>query len=125
MFDAALIEKSDSGQVAGLSKIHTAQLPHGDVLVEVAWSTLNYKDALAITGASPVVRSFPMVPGIDFAGVVAESSHSDFGQGAREWRLARGSAGRGQPPQCHGDRDGWLHGDVVRHGAGAKWGDAG
>ncbi|BCH22909.1 hypothetical protein MesoLjLb_26940 [Mesorhizobium sp. L-8-3] len=75
MLDAVLIEKSDSGQVAGLSAIDTPQLPQGDVLVEVAWSTLNYKDALAITGASPVVRSFPMVPGIDFAGVIAESSH--------------------------------------------------
>lgn len=51
--------------------------------MDVAWSTLNYKDALAITGASPVVRSFPMVPGIDFAGVVAESSHSDFKPGDR------------------------------------------
>ncbi|MBO9653366.1 MAG: oxidoreductase [Agrobacterium tumefaciens] len=83
MFDAVLIEKSDSGQEAGLSKVETAQLPQGDVLVDVAWSTLNYKDALAITGASPVVRSFPMVPGIDFAGVVAESSHSDFKPGDR------------------------------------------
>ncbi|MGD9479768.1 MDR family oxidoreductase [Shinella sp. G-2] len=83
MFDAVLIEKSASGQEAGLSKVETAQLPQGDVLVDVAWSTLNYKDALAITGASPVVRSFPMVPGIDFAGVVAESSHSDFKPGDR------------------------------------------
>jgi len=83
MFDAVLIEKSDSGQEAGLSKVETVHLPQGDVLVDVAWSTLNYKDALAITGASPVVRSFPMVPGIDFAGVVAESSHSDFKPGDR------------------------------------------
>lgn len=78
MFDAVLSEKSDSGQEAGLSKVETTQLPQGDVLVDVAWSTLNYKDALAITGASPVVRSFPIVLGIDFAGFVAESSHSDF-----------------------------------------------
>ena len=61
MFDAVLIEKSDSGQEAGLSKIDTSRLPQGDVLVDVAWSTLNYKDALAITGASPVVRSSPGV----------------------------------------------------------------
>lgn len=80
---AVLIEKSESGQVAGLSRIDTSQLPQGDVLVEVAWSSLNYKDALAITGASPVVRSFPMVPGIDFAGVVVESSHSAFEPGDR------------------------------------------
>ncbi|BCH30714.1 acrylyl-CoA reductase AcuI [Mesorhizobium sp. L-8-10] len=88
MFDAVLIEKSDSGQVAGLSAIDTPQLPQGDVLVEVAWSTLNYKDALAITGASPVVRSFPMVPGIDFAGVIAESSHSAFELG--DWVVLNG-----------------------------------
>lgn len=120
MFDAVLIEKSDSGQEAGLSKIDTSRLPQGEVLVDVAWSTLNYKDALAITGASPVVRSLPMVPGIDFAGVVAESSHSaiepgdrvvlngwggsgigvDSRQGACEWRLA--GAGKGQPPGRHG-----------------------
>jgi acrylyl-CoA reductase (NADPH) len=83
MFDAVLIEKSDSGQTASLSKVETSQLPEGDVLVDVTWSTLNYKDALAITGASPVVRSFPMVPGIDFAGVVAESSHSAVQPGDR------------------------------------------
>ncbi|MFQ6163396.1 MDR family oxidoreductase [Sinorhizobium meliloti] len=83
MFDAVLIEKYDIGQEAGLGRVDTAQLPPGDVLVDVAWSTLNYKDALAITGASPVVRSFPMVPGIDFAGVVAESSHSGFKPGDR------------------------------------------
>lgn len=83
MFDAVLIEKSDSGQEAGLSKIDTSRLPQGEVLVDVAWSTLNYKDALAITGASPVVRSLLMVPGIDFAGVVAESSHSAFEPGDR------------------------------------------
>ncbi|SHN17417.1 acrylyl-CoA reductase (NADPH) [Roseibium suaedae] len=83
MFNAVLIDKSDSGQVAGLSRIDTSQLPPGDVLVDVAWSTLNYKDALAITGASPVVRSFPMVPGIDFAGVVAESSNPGFKPGDR------------------------------------------
>ncbi|MBB3355216.1 acrylyl-CoA reductase (NADPH) [Rhizobium sp. BK049] len=83
MFDAVLIEKFDIGQEAGLGRVDTAQLPPGEVLVDVAWSTLNYKDALAITGASPVVRSFPMVPGIDFAGVVAESSHSGFKPGDR------------------------------------------
>jgi acrylyl-CoA reductase (NADPH) len=81
MFDAVVIKKSDSGQEAGLSKVETAQLPQGDVLVDVAWSTLNDKDALAITGASPVVRSFPMVPGIDFAGVVLNG----WGVGERHW----------------------------------------
>ncbi|MEO5661068.1 MAG: MDR family oxidoreductase, partial [Polaromonas sp.] len=58
-----------------------AQLPEGEVLVDVAYSTLNYKDALAITGKSPVVRKFPMVPGIDFAGTVAESRDARFKPG--------------------------------------------
>lgn len=83
MFDAILIEKSDTGQSARLSSIEPTQLPAGDVLVDVAWSTLNYKDALAMTGASPVVRSFPMVPGIDFAGIVAESADPSFRPGDR------------------------------------------
>lgn len=56
-------------------------LPEGDVLVDVKYSTLNYKDGLAITGKGPVVRSFPMIPGVDFAGVVADSSHEKFKPG--------------------------------------------
>lgn len=83
MFDAILIEKSDSGQSARVTSLAPVQLPEGDVLVDIAWSTLNYKDALAITGKAPVVRSFPMVPGIDFAGIVAESATSDFAPGDR------------------------------------------
>ena len=71
MFDAILIEKTETGQSARLARLSPDQLPQGDVTVDVGWSTLNYKDALAITGASPVVRSFPMVPGIDLAGRVA------------------------------------------------------
>lgn len=71
---ALLIEKSESGQTTRLADVPVASLPEGDVTVEVAWSTLNYKDALAITGRSPVVRKFPMVPGIDLAGTVAQSA---------------------------------------------------
>lgn len=81
MTQAVVIDKTDDQQTVALREITTADLPEGDVLVDVAWSTLNYKDALAITGAGPVVRSFPMVPGIDFAGVVRESSHPDFQAG--------------------------------------------
>src|SRR5438105_3044455 len=55
----------------------------GDVTVGVEWSTLNYKDGLAITGKAPVVRRFPMIPGIDFAGVVESSSHPDWKAGDR------------------------------------------
>jgi acrylyl-CoA reductase (NADPH) len=75
MFQGILITKDDAGYQAKLQAIDEAVLPEGDVTVRVAWSTLNYKDGLAITGRSPVVRRFPMIPGIDFAGTVESSSH--------------------------------------------------
>jgi acrylyl-CoA reductase (NADPH) len=83
MFDAIVIEKDQSGQQVARKEINFQALQDGDVAVDVAWSTLNYKDALAITGSAPVVRSFPMVPGIDFAGTVAESRHPDYAVGDR------------------------------------------
>jgi acrylyl-CoA reductase (NADPH) len=83
MFSALLIEKDDSGQQVGVTSVDESQLPDGDVTVDVEYSTVNFKDGLAITGKSPVVRKFPMVPGIDFAGVVTESSHSDWKTGDR------------------------------------------
>jgi acrylyl-CoA reductase (NADPH) len=83
MFSAILIEKDDSGQKVGVASLDEAQLPDGDVTVEVEYSTLNFKDGLAITGKSPVVRKFPMVPGIDLAGVVTESMHADWQKGDR------------------------------------------
>ncbi|MFZ0832135.1 MAG: MDR family oxidoreductase [Mycobacterium sp.] len=81
MFSAILIEKDDSGQTVGVKELDEAQLPEGGVTVDIEYSTLNYKDGLAITGKSPVVRKFPMVPGIDLAGVVADSSHADWKKG--------------------------------------------
>ena len=76
MFKAILITKDDtSGYQATLRQVDDSVLPEGDVTVRVEWSTLNYKDGLAITGKSPVVRRFPMVPGIDFAGSVTASSN--------------------------------------------------
>ncbi|WP_119307311.1 MDR family oxidoreductase [Cohaesibacter haloalkalitolerans] len=81
MFDAILINKDENGQTVAKSQITFEPLAEGEVAVDVAWSTLNFKDALAITGASPVVRSFPMVPGIDFSGIVAESRHPDYKAG--------------------------------------------
>ncbi|MGU3340972.1 MDR family oxidoreductase [Methylobacterium mesophilicum] len=83
MFKATLIEKDEAGYRAGLREIDEAQLPEGDVTVDVAYSTLNYKDGLAITGKGPVVRKFPMVPGIDIAGTVRESRHPDYKAGDR------------------------------------------
>lgn len=81
MFKGILITKDEAGYKAQLQQIDTALLPEGDVTVRVAWSTLNYKDGLAITGKSPVVRRFPMIPGIDFAGTVTESSNPGWKAG--------------------------------------------
>ena len=83
MFKAILIEKDEAGYRAALREIDEAQLPEGDVTVDVAYSTLNYKDGLAITGKGPVVRKFPMVPGIDIVGTVRESRHPDHKAGDR------------------------------------------
>ena len=83
MFTALLIEKGETGQTVALTSLDETDLPDGDVSIDVEYSTLNYKDGLAITGKSPVVRKFPMVPGIDLAGVVTESSHADWKKGDR------------------------------------------
>ncbi|SSW63096.1 Acrylyl-CoA reductase AcuI [Achromobacter agilis] len=76
-----LTRGEDGATQARLERIAEDELPDGEVLVDVAYSSLNYKDALAITGKSPVVRSFPMVPGIDFAGTVRHSADPRFKPG--------------------------------------------
>ncbi|TDG02910.1 oxidoreductase [Paraburkholderia guartelaensis] len=81
MFKAILIDKESGSYEARVAEIDEARLPEGDVLVDVGYSTLNYKDGLAITGKGPVVRSFPMVPGIDFAGTVAQSANPAYAVG--------------------------------------------
>lgn len=81
MFQGIWVNKEDGQYRAELRGINKEQLPEGDVLVRVSHSTLNYKDALAITGASPVVRQFPLVPGIDFAGVVETSADPRYKSG--------------------------------------------
>ena len=83
MFKALMLEKDDAGFRASVREADEAGLPEGDVLAEVEYSTLNYKDALAITNRSPVVRQWPMVAGIDGAGTVLESSHSRWKPGDR------------------------------------------
>ncbi|MCI4677678.1 oxidoreductase [Rhodoblastus acidophilus] len=80
-FKAIRIDKDASGYRATYSEFDESELMDGDVTVRVSHSTVNYKDGLAITGKNPVVRRFPMIPGIDFAGVVESSSHPDFKPG--------------------------------------------
>jgi acrylyl-CoA reductase (NADPH) len=74
-FRAIRIDKAEKGTTAALTQFDEADLMDGDVTVRVEWSTLNYKDGLAVTGKAPVVRRFPMIAGIDFAGTVETSSH--------------------------------------------------
>ncbi|MFL9672945.1 acrylyl-CoA reductase (NADPH) [Pseudomonas marginalis] len=81
MFKGILIEKQEDKYSARLTELNDDQLPSGNVTVKVAYSTLNYKDALAITGRGPVVRSFPMVPGIDLAGTVESSDDPRYKPG--------------------------------------------
>jgi acrylyl-CoA reductase (NADPH) len=80
-FKAIVIEKADGGTKAALTDFDEANLMDGDVTVRVEYSTLNYKDGLAITGKAPVVRRFPMIAGIDFAGTVDSSSHAAWKPG--------------------------------------------
>lgn len=81
MFKGILIEKDDAGYRATIKDIDEGQLPEGDVTIRVSHSTLNYKDGLAITGKGPVVRRFPMVPGIDLVGTVESSTCPEYKAG--------------------------------------------
>ena len=110
MFNAVMIDKTDDVQSVSLAQVNEDQLPEGNVTIDVAYSTLNYKDGLAITGASPVVRKFPMVPGIDLAGTVRESSHADWKAGDKVvlngWGVGEGHwGGLSQVARLNGD---WL-----------------
>jgi acrylyl-CoA reductase (NADPH) len=80
-FKAIRIDKADKGTTVALTQFDESELMDGDVTVRVEWSTLNYKDGLALTGKAPVVRRFPMIAGIDFAGTVEQSSHPDWKAG--------------------------------------------
>ena len=80
-FRAIRIDRTEKGTAAALTQFDEADLMDGDVTVRVEWSTLNYKDGLAVTGKAPVVRRFPMIAGIDFAGTVEQSSHPQWKAG--------------------------------------------
>ncbi len=110
MYQALLIEKDDAGYRAGIKSLDDDHLPEGDVTVRVDYSTLNYKDGLAITGKSPVVRKFPLVAGIDFAGTVESSSHASWKPGDQVvlngWGVGEThSGGLAQRARVRGD---WL-----------------
>jgi acrylyl-CoA reductase (NADPH) len=80
-FKAIRVDKAEKGTTVALTQFDEAELMEGDVTVAVEYSTLNYKDGLAVTGKAPVVRRFPMIAGIDFAGTVAQSSHPQWKPG--------------------------------------------
>ena len=80
-FKAIRVDKAEKGTTAALAEFDEANLMDGDVTVRVEYSTVNYKDGLAITGKAPVVRRFPMIAGIDFAGTVESSSHAGWRAG--------------------------------------------
>ena len=110
MFNAVLIDKTDDEVQARLAELDEAKLPEGSISVDVTFSSLNYKDALAITGSAPIARSYPMVAGVDLAGVVSASDDADhavgetvvvtgYGIGERHW------GGLAQRARLDGD---WL-----------------
>jgi acrylyl-CoA reductase (NADPH) len=109
-FKAIVIEKSDSGQTVSLTDFDEAKLMEGDVTVGVEWSTVNYKDGLAITGKAPVVRRWPMIAGVDLAGTVESSAHPDWKAGDKVilngWGLGETHLGAyAQKARVNGD---WL-----------------
>jgi acrylyl-CoA reductase (NADPH) len=109
-YQAMQIHKDDAGYRCTLQTLDDSALPEGDVTVQVDYSTLNYKDGLAITGKSPVVRKFPLTPGIDLSGTVTESQHPLFKVGDQVvlngWGVGEShSGGLAQKARLKGD---WL-----------------
>ncbi|WP_281646190.1 MDR family oxidoreductase [Parendozoicomonas sp. Alg238-R29] len=81
MFKALVLEQQDKKTLSSVKQLEVDDLPEGDVLVDVEYSSLNYKDGLAVTGKGKIIRNFPMVPGIDFAGTIAHSDNTSFDKG--------------------------------------------
>jgi len=110
MFSAIVIDKNDEGQSVAIQQLDESQLPEGNVTIDVEYSSINFKDGLAITGSSPVVRKFPMVPGIDLAGVVSASDSDEYQVGDRVvlngWGVGEGHwGGLAQKARLNAD---WL-----------------
>src|SRR5580692_2268968 len=109
-FKAIVIDKTEAGQTVQFTDFDEANLMDGDVTVAVDWSTVNYKDGLAVTGKAPVVRRFPMIAGVDFAGTVESSSHPAWKPGDKVilngWGLGETHLGAyGEKARVKGD---WL-----------------
>ncbi len=109
-FKALRVSKTDSGQAADWVDIGLDDLPEGDVVVKVSHTTVNYKDGLALTGKAPIIRKWPLVPGIDFAGTVESSTHPEFQAGdpviLNGWGVGEGhDGGYAQYARVKGD---WL-----------------
>ncbi len=139
-FKAIVIDKSDAGQTVRLTDFDDKDLMDGDVTVRVEYSTVNYKDGLAVTGKAPVVRRFPMIAGRRsrrHGGILVASeleagrqghpqrlgsrrdpSRRLCGKGARQGRLAGAAAGEHDDARRHGDRHRRLYRDALGHGAG-------
>lgn len=110
MFKAIVIDKGAEGYRAAIQELSESALPEGDVTIDVHYSTLNYKDGLAITGKAPVVRKFPMVPGIDLVGTVTDSANAEFKPGDKVllngWGVGEGHwGGLSQKAKLKGE---WL-----------------
>jgi len=121
-FKALVIDKADAGQTVRLTDFDENNLMDGDVTVRVEWSTVNYKDGLAVTGKAPVVRRFPMIAGVDFAGTVESSTHPGWKAGDQVilngWGLGETHLGAyAEKARVRGD---WL----VRRPAGISGRDA-
>jgi acrylyl-CoA reductase (NADPH) len=110
MFNALIARQSDTGQAVSLEALELTDLPDNDILIRVDYSTVNYKDGLALTGTRPIIRSYPLVPGIDLAGVIESSRDDRWQVGDRVvvngWGLGEGHwGGLAQYAQVKGD---WL-----------------
>ncbi len=110
MFNALVLEQHEKQTLANITALAESDLPDGNVTVDIDYSSLNYKDGLAITGKGKIVRQFPMVPGIDFAGTVADSQHPDYQPGDKVvltgWGVGEGHwGGMAEKARVNGD---WL-----------------
>ena len=109
-FRALLVSKTEAGQRVEITQLTEANLMDGDVTIAVSHSSVNYKDGLGITGKSPIFRKYPMIPGVDLAGVVTKSAHKDYKIGDHVvlggWGVGEGHfGGYAQVARVNGD---WL-----------------